>query len=73
MFGKSKIRSELPEATYIQLVRDLFDTMLPTIIMAASFSIVGVLVVSQKPNALLVLVSVLGVIAAASVIAHPPG
>ncbi len=53
-------KSELPEQTYVQLIRDLFDTLLPTIIMALCFMIAGLLVVSEKPDALLISIFVAG-------------
>jgi diguanylate cyclase (GGDEF)-like protein len=53
----------LPEQTYVQLVRDLFDTLLPTVIMAICFTIAGLLVVSEDPEVPLIGILVLGLTA----------
>ena len=58
------MNKELPEGTYIELVRSLFSTLLPTSIMAISFLAVGLLVTSQTPDSALTYLTGLGSIAA---------
>jgi len=62
-------KTELPEQTFIQLVRDLFDTLMPTVIATICVNIVAILVVFEKPDALLIGVSTLAVIASVGRIA----
>jgi diguanylate cyclase (GGDEF)-like protein len=64
VFISTKANSRLPEDTYIELVRDLFGTLLPTIIMAVSFAVVGALVVTEHRSATLLVLTGLGVTAA---------
>ena len=58
--GFLTLETELPEQTYVQLVRDLFDTLLPAVIMALCFSVAGLLVVFETHEALLIGVFALG-------------
>jgi diguanylate cyclase (GGDEF)-like protein len=60
------VNQELPEGTYIELVRSLFSTLLPTSIMTISFVAVGLLVTSQTPDNLLTFLIGIGSIAAAA-------
>ena len=54
----------LPEGTYIELVGSLFATLLPTIIMAISFSCVGLLISHETSDQPLIILSALGSAAA---------
>jgi diguanylate cyclase (GGDEF)-like protein len=69
-----KAKTSLPEGTYIELVRSLFATLLPTSIMTASFVAVGLLINSRTPDRALAVVTIAGTIAAigriAVLIAH---
>jgi diguanylate cyclase (GGDEF)-like protein len=58
------VNKDLPEGTYIELVKSLFSTLLPTSIMAISFLAVGLLITSQTPDSLLTFLTGLGSIAA---------
>ena len=53
----------VPDDTTIELVRSLFTTLLPTTIMALSFTIVGVLTVSETHSAVLGALVLLGCVA----------
>ena len=60
------LRSQIPESTYIELVRSLFATLLPTLIMSVSFLTIGLLVLLQTRAtgiALLVLFGTLATVA----------
>jgi diguanylate cyclase (GGDEF)-like protein len=59
----SKIVSRLPEGTYIELVRGLFRTLLPTSIIVLSFGATGVLVSLQTQDTMLAALTLLGVLA----------
>ena len=59
-----KLETELPERTYITLVSEVFDALPPTTIMTVSFAIVGLLVLSENQDPLLIGVSLLGLITA---------
>ncbi len=59
----------LPQATYIDLVRTLFATLTTTIIMAASFVGVSALVIDQVRHPALIALASLGMLAAAARIA----
>lgn len=56
----------LPEGTYVELVRSLFSTLLPTAIMATSFVCVGLLVLLRTPDPILSVLVALGCLAAAA-------
>jgi diguanylate cyclase (GGDEF)-like protein len=56
--------TNLPEGTYVELVRSLFETLLPTMIMACSFLAVGILVSRETRDPLLVLLAAMGIAAA---------
>lgn len=64
--GRIVVSKGLPEGTYVELVRSLFLTLLPTSIMAVSFLAVGLLIASQTPDHLLKTLTILGSIAAAA-------
>ncbi len=53
--------TNLPEGTYVELVRSLFETLLPTTIMAFSFLAVGVLISIETRNTSLIVLTVMGV------------
>ncbi|MES2699568.1 MAG: diguanylate cyclase [Pseudomonadota bacterium] len=53
----------VPEGTYVELVRSLFRTLLPTVIIATSFMAVAATVLLQVPDKALVGLSVLGSVA----------
>jgi diguanylate cyclase len=56
----------LPEGTYLDLVRSLYATLLPTAIMAASFIGVGALVAIETPDLLLDVLIGLGMLCVAA-------
>lgn len=58
--------ARLPQGTYIELVRRLYATLLPTAIMALSFSAVGLLILRQTPDPMLAAITLLGAITAAA-------
>ena len=55
--------ANLPEGTYVELVRRIYATLLPTAIMALSFAIVGLLINRQTPDRLLFILTMLGIAA----------
>ena len=57
------MREALPEGTYIELVKRLYATLLPTSIMALSFPAVGVLISLQTPDPLLSGLTIAGAVA----------
>ena len=59
----------LPDDTYIDLVRSVYRTLQPTMIMAVSFLLVGLVVVAGSDDRILISLLVLGTIAAAARIA----
>ena len=61
-----RVKARLPEGTYIELVRSLFRTLLPTAIMALSFLVVGLLIATRTRNTVVELLVALGSIAAAT-------
>ena len=54
----------ISEGTYVELVRSLYRTALPTTIMSLSFVSVGMLIVNRSPNATLMWLLLLGSLAA---------
>lgn len=56
--------ARLPEETVIELVRSLFATLSPTIIMAVSFLTIGILIVNDCRSSVVAALVVMGVIAA---------
>lgn len=62
-------RASLPEGTFVELVRCLFRTLLPTSIIAVSFVAVAMRVSWQTPNAGLTVLAILGSFAVAARIA----
>ncbi len=65
----AEFKSNIPDSTYIELVRSLFITLLPTTIMAISFLTIGSLIAVQMENALIASLVLLGTLAALSRIA----
>lgn len=65
----SDVSSTLPDGTYIDLVRSLYTTLLPTTIMAISFLAVGGMVIGETGDPLLLSLLVLGVIASVARVA----
>lgn len=59
-------RRALPQDTYIELVRSLFSTLLPTIIMSAAFVTVGIVINRETPDGLLSILLLLGCLALAA-------
>jgi hypothetical protein len=53
----------MPEGTYVELVRSLFRTVLPTSIMVSTFAATGVLVSVQTQDRTLAALTVLGMLA----------
>ena len=60
----NRLSGSLPDGTYIELVRSLFATLLPTSIMAISFLAVGIFISSETPDRLLICLIALGTVAA---------
>lgn len=56
----------LPPATYVELVGSLFETLLPTAIMAMAFIAVGIIIASQTPDPLISFLTGAGSIAVAA-------
>lgn len=69
--GAAGRASQISDGTYVELVRSLFHTLAPTMIMAVSFATVSTTIVfaQRSSSVLLILLSVLGCIAAAGRIA----
>jgi diguanylate cyclase (GGDEF)-like protein len=61
----SKVVSKLPEGTYIELVRGLMRTVLPTSIMVLSFAATGMMVSLQTQDRMLLGLTALGILAGA--------
>ncbi|MBB5685567.1 GGDEF domain-containing protein [Sphingobium boeckii] len=53
-------RRSLPHDTYVELVRSLFATLLPTVIMTTAFLTVGAVINFQTPDLLLAILMLLG-------------
>jgi hypothetical protein len=53
----------MPEGTYIELVRSLFRTLLPTSIMVCTFAATGILVTVQMQDQMLAALTLLGILA----------
>ena len=64
-------KSRLPDDTYIDLVRSLFLTLVPTTIMAVSFLTIGALVVFQTGSTVLVSLGTLAALARKDDLDHP--
>jgi diguanylate cyclase (GGDEF)-like protein len=56
-------RTTLPDATYLELVRSLYATLLPTVIIAVSFIGVGGVIALETPDPLLDILILLGMLA----------
>lgn len=56
--------ANLPEGTYVELVRSLFQTLLPTAIMALSFLGIGILIVRETGDPFLAFLTAAGTLAA---------
>ncbi|MEK7413166.1 MAG: GGDEF domain-containing protein, partial [Planctomycetota bacterium] len=56
--------TNLPEGTYVELVRSLFDTLLPTMIMACSFLAVGIYLSIETRDLQLAVITACGAAAA---------
>jgi len=69
VFLVATFKSRLPDDTYIDLVRSLFLTLVPTTIMAVSFLTIGALVVFQTGSTVLASLVSLGTLAALARIA----
>jgi len=65
-----KTKANLPDATYVDLVRSVHCTLLPTAIIALSFFGVGTLIALQTPDLLLDLLIALGMVAVTARIAN---
>jgi hypothetical protein len=61
----TNVSSPLPDDTYIDLVRSLYKTLLPTTIMAVSFLAVGIVVIAGSADRFLLTLLVMGTIAVA--------
>ncbi len=59
----SKSRANLPDGTYVELVRGIYATLLPTAIIAASFAGVGTLIAIETSDLLLEVLIGLGMLA----------
>jgi hypothetical protein len=53
----------MPEGTYIELVRSLFRTLLPTLIMVCTFAVTGIIVTLQTQDRMLAALTLLGILA----------
>jgi diguanylate cyclase (GGDEF)-like protein len=60
-----RISEKIPEGTYVELVASLFSTLSPTVIMAAAFVGVGLVVIGETPDRALGLLTIAGSTAAA--------
>ena len=71
VFLVATFKSRLPDDTYIDLVRSLFLTLVPTTIMAVSFLTIGALVVFQTGSTVLVSLGTLAALARKDDLDHP--
>ena len=69
MISLKRSSAPIPDGTYVEVVRTLFDTRFTTLIMTVAFTGVGLLVVSETPDRPLEILIGLGLMAAAARIA----
>lgn len=61
--------ADMPDGAYVELVRSLFATIVPALIMAVSFVGVGALIVHERPDLILGTLTIVGGVASAARIA----